>query len=190
MSRKVYLAGPDVFLPDAIAMGARKKDLCAAYGFIGLFPIDNDLSALASDMPLDRAIYAANVAMIRQADFGIVNLTPFHGPSADVGTVFELGLLIGLGKPVFGYTNDPRDLIDRLRERGPLTRDEANALWRDHDNMMVEDFGNADNLMIDASLALLGAPLIRHAAPVAVRHTDLTGFEQCLKQAAAHFAAA
>ena len=30
---KIYLAGPDVFLPNAIAIGRRKKELCAQYGF-------------------------------------------------------------------------------------------------------------------------------------------------------------
>ena len=26
---KIYLAGPDVFLPDALAIGQRKQDICA-----------------------------------------------------------------------------------------------------------------------------------------------------------------
>ena len=129
-----------------------------------------------------------NVEMIARADFGIINLTPFHGPSADVGTVFELGMFVGLGKPVFGYTNDGRDLIERQRERGPLTHDETVPGWRDADSMLLEDFGNADNLMIDASLAALGAPLIRHITKPATRYNDLTGFELCLKQAATFFA--
>jgi len=73
---KVYLAGPEVFLPDAAEIGRCKKALCERYNCIGLYP-----------------------RMIRSADFGIANLTPFRGPS-DVGTVFELGMLLGLGKPV------------------------------------------------------------------------------------------
>ena len=33
----------------------------------------------------------------------IANLTPFRGPSADVGTVYEVGFMRALGRPVFGY---------------------------------------------------------------------------------------
>jgi nucleoside 2-deoxyribosyltransferase len=31
---KAYLAGPEVFLPEAIEVGLRKKRLCNKYGFI------------------------------------------------------------------------------------------------------------------------------------------------------------
>ena len=105
-----YLAGPEVFLPDAIAVGRRKKALCFEYGFEGLYPFDNEVSADGLETPLDRLIYRANIAMLREVDFGIFNLTPFHGPSADVRTVFELGMLTGLEKPVFAYTNDDSDI--------------------------------------------------------------------------------
>jgi len=53
-------------------------------------------------------------APYRSRDFGVLNLTPFRGTSADVGTVFELGFLTGLGKSVFAYTNDIADLLYRL----------------------------------------------------------------------------
>jgi len=89
---KVYLAGPDVFLPDAIAVGQRKRELCSQYGFEGLFPSDNDVNAAAPGERRDALIYRANEGMIRRADLGIFNLTPFRGPNADAGTVFELGL--------------------------------------------------------------------------------------------------
>ena len=87
---KLYLAGPEVFLPDAIEIGRIKKDLCARYGIEGLYPFDNEVSPRPGEA-VDRVIYRANIAMIRDADGGIFNLTPFRGPSADVGTVFELG---------------------------------------------------------------------------------------------------
>ncbi|HJW77212.1 MAG TPA: nucleoside 2-deoxyribosyltransferase, partial [Beijerinckiaceae bacterium] len=37
---KLYLAGPEVFLPEAIEIGRIKKDLCARYGIEGLYPFD------------------------------------------------------------------------------------------------------------------------------------------------------
>ena len=96
---RVYLAGPDVFLPDAVAIGRRKKELCAHYGFEGLYPFDNEISGDHLGTRVDLLIYRANVAMIHEADFGIFNLTPFRGSSADVGTVFELGMFAALAKP-------------------------------------------------------------------------------------------
>jgi nucleoside 2-deoxyribosyltransferase len=181
---KVYLAGPDVFLADAVEHGRRKKQLCAAYGFDGLYPFDNETSPGAAEGPVDRIIYRANAAMIREADFGIANLTPFRGPVADVGTVFELGMLVGLGKPVFGYTNDPDDMLTRLRRALPVAFDPASATWRDADGMAIENTGNADNLMITSALIEHGQPIVRHRAQPDERFRDLTGFEQCLRLAA------
>ena len=96
--KTIYLAGPEVFLPDALAVGTRKKALCEKYGFIGLFPFDNEIKSAPPGARTDALIYHANLAMMRAADIGIFNLTPFRGVSADTGTVFELGLMIGLGK--------------------------------------------------------------------------------------------
>ena len=110
---KVYLAGPEVFLPNAIAICKQKKRLCADYGFQGLFPFDNEVSPEGSGQRIDLLIYRANTVMMHDADLGILNLTPFRVPREDVGTVFELGMLVGLGKPAFGYTNDDSDLLTR-----------------------------------------------------------------------------
>jgi nucleoside 2-deoxyribosyltransferase len=182
--RTVYLAGPEVFLPDAVAIGHRKKDLCAAYGFEGLYPFDNEISPSLSGERVDRLIYRANERMIRCADFGIFNLTPFRGPSADVGTVFELGMLAGLGKRVFGYTNVSDDLLDRCKLFSELTFDPVQKVWRDPADMAVENFGNADNLMIDNSLIEHGGyPIVRHKTRHGEVFRDLTGFETCLRLA-------
>jgi nucleoside 2-deoxyribosyltransferase len=151
--------------------------LCEAYGLVGLFPLDNDIAACGADAPIDRAIFRLNVAMMRRADAGIFNLSPFRGPGADAGTVFELGLMHGLGKPVFGYSNTAETLLARTLG---AARD-ANGVWRDGDGMMVEDFGNADNLMLDACLADAGAPMVRAAKTCAL--ADLDGFEACLRLA-------
>ena len=180
---RIYLAGPDVFLPDAIEIGNNKKALCQHYGFVGLFPFDNEVGSSLSGEPLDHLIYRENIAMIRQADLAIINLTPFRGPSADVGSVFELGFAHGLGKPVFGYTNVTSDLVERVAEHCPGLRMDADGLWRDEDGMSVENFGNADNLMIDACLSGAGRPLIRVPVARSERYRDLRGFEECLRLA-------
>jgi nucleoside 2-deoxyribosyltransferase len=178
MPPKIYLAGPEVFLPDAIDVGQRKKALCEQYGFLGLFPLDNEMADLSPNERLDQAIYKVNLALIGEADIGICNLTPFWGINADVGTVFELGMLLGLRKPVFGYTNHPDDLLARtVATRTVVRRGTGNF---DENGMLVEDFGNCDNLMIDASLALTGRPIVKPTDPILDPLRDLRGFERCL----------
>jgi nucleoside 2-deoxyribosyltransferase len=181
---RVYLAGPDVFLPEAVEIGQQKKQLCAKYGFEGLYPFDNEITGEDSDVATDMLIYRANIEMIAEADFGVLNLTPFRGPHADVGTAFEFGMLTGLDKPVWGYTNDVDDLLSRVKRCDNVTFDAAARVWRDSSNMAVENFGNAENLMIEAALLEQGHPLVRHAASPAERLRDLTGFEHCLRLAA------
>ena len=178
-----YLAGPEVFLMDAIAIGQLKKALCSKYGFEGLYPFDNEVSADGLETPLDRLIYRANIAMLREVDFGIFNLTPFRGPSADVGTVFELGVLTALEKPVFAYTNDDSDYLERLMQTGTVQLDAAANLWRDAAGMTIENFSNADNLMIDATLVEQSRPIIRRQSKVEDRFRDLSRFEECLRLA-------
>jgi len=177
---KVYLAGPEVFLADAAEIGRRKKALCGEYGLAGLFPLEED-APRPSGGRIDRAIYRALVAMVARADCGIFDLTPFRGVSADVGTVFELGMLAGLGKPVFGYSNVGADYRARLEAAGLAAREGKG--WRDPLGMLVEDFGNADNLMIDACLAEGGYPMVRIEVAEKDRFRDLRGFEACLELA-------
>lgn len=182
---KLYLAGPDVFAIDAPAIGRRKKALCADYGFEGLFPFDNEVSKDAGAR--DRQIYRANIAMLRAADGGIFDLSPFRGVSADVGTVFELGVMVGMGRPVFAYTKDGSSLRERLERRGEATFDEASHSWRDAAGCFIEEFGNLDNLMIDAAVREQGnSYLIRPQAGTA-DDNDLTGFIASLARAADHF---
>lgn len=176
MTPKVYLAGPEVFLPDAAALGARKKALCARHGFAGLFPGD---APAAPDIATatDTAIFAACLSAMREADLGIFNLTPFRGVSADPGTVWELGFMAGLGKPVWGYTATAVP----LRARIPAAAVGPDGTWRDGHGWLVEDFGNADNLMIDRCLPPGGLVRLDRGG----RPDDLDGLDACLRLAAA-----
>ena len=47
---KIYLAGPDVFLPDAVEIGKRKAAICARHGVIGHYPLDNAVDLAAPDL--------------------------------------------------------------------------------------------------------------------------------------------
>ena len=63
---KIYLAGPDVFLPDAVVIGRRKAEICARRGLTGLYPLDNAVDLSAGDASL--AIFKGNEAMMDKAD--------------------------------------------------------------------------------------------------------------------------
>ena len=169
--KKIYLAGPEVFLPDAKTIGEHKKILCAHYGFEGLYPLDNEVDL--SEPNADMTIYKANASMIAEADYGILNLTPFRGIGADPGTVYELGTMVGMGKTVGGYTTSTQDLFQRMVEDGQVKRGES----VDKEGWFVEDFGNHDNLMIDCSLRLGFNRFVSSDCAI----DDLRPFEQCLK---------
>ena len=59
---KIYLAGPDVFLPDAVEIGRRKVEICARHGLTGLYPLDNAVDLRPSDASL--RIFSGNEAMM------------------------------------------------------------------------------------------------------------------------------
>ena len=141
--KKVYLAGPDVFDPDPIATGEKLKALCAAYGFEGLFPLDNLIEERSTPQETAEAIRKANLRLIRTADLIMANLNPFRGFEPDSGTVYEIGYAEALGKPVFSYAADRRKMIKRLREHQGL--DSAAVTCRD--GKSIEQFALSHNLM-------------------------------------------
>lgn len=124
--KKVYLAGWDVFKPDAIQEGRRLKELCAKYGFEGLYPLDNECDGA-------KEIYEGNTALIREADCVIANVNAFRGCEPDSGTAFEIGYAAALGKTVIAYLSEKRPMIEWVKDENGFT---------------VEDFGYPVNLMI------------------------------------------
>jgi nucleoside 2-deoxyribosyltransferase len=177
---KVYLAGPDVFLPDALELGQAKVELCAAYGLTGLFPLDNAIDRARSDASLQ--IFRGNEAMMNAADAVIANLTPFRGPGADAGTVYELGYMAARAKLCLGYSNDPRLYTERVA--GLTEPESSNGGLTDPDGLTVENFGLADNLMMIHALDLHGCPLITPRTTPADLWRDLACFESCVRLAA------
>jgi nucleoside 2-deoxyribosyltransferase len=181
---KIYLAGPDVFLPDAMEIGRRKLELCTRHGLTGLYPLDNPIDLAAKDASLQ--IFRGNEAMMQSADAIIANLTPFRGPGADAGTVYELGYMAGHGKLCLGYSNDPSTYANRVREFTEVTS--RDGLLTDAQGLIVEDFGLSDNLMMIHALDLHGCALVMpRERPADIWH-DLTAFETCLRLAAERLA--
>ncbi|SRR6266702_1478640 len=174
---KIYLAGPDVFLPDAVEIGRRKADICARHGLTGLYPLDNIVDLASSSASLD--IFKGNEAMMDAADAIIANLTPFRGASADAGTVYELGYMAGRGKLLFAYSNDPAAYAERVARTLNVTKSSSGQLI-DRDGLIVENFDLPDNLMMIHALDLHGAALVTpREMPADIWH-DLTSFEACV----------
>jgi nucleoside 2-deoxyribosyltransferase len=144
VSRKprVYLAGPDVFFHRAGAIGEHLKEFASDRGLEGLYPLDAELEFIDVESRVQthveskrenaRRIREANMAMIRSVDAVCANVLPFRGPSADVGTAWEMGYATALGKPVASYSYNVKDYADRVLP----------------DNFLVEDFSLHDNLML------------------------------------------
>jgi nucleoside 2-deoxyribosyltransferase len=185
MAVRVYLAGPDVFMPDPVAWIARKKAICAGFGLAGVSPLD-DLADEPADwaaLPDWHRIALRNEAHIRGARGLIANLTPFRGPSADVGTVYEVGFARGLGLKLFGYATVATPFLDRtLTALSGSASQTGDGGWVDGDGMLIEQFGLFDNLMIEGGISGSGGVLIREDRD---RWHDLTVFERCAQAAAA-----
>ena len=178
----IYLAGPDVFLPDAVEIGRRKVAICARHGVTGLYPLDNIIAREATDASLQ--IFKANEAMMDRCGIIIANLTPFRGAGADPGTVYELGYMAGRGRFCLGYCNEPALYLDRVRRLTTVRPHEDRHV--DADGLTVEDFGHHDNLMMIHALELHGAPLVVPQEKPADMWHDLTAFEVCVGMAARH----
>lgn len=131
---RIYIAGPDVFEPDAVEIGRRYKNICEKYGHEGLYPLDNECDS-------SEEIYKGNIDLIDKADAVVANGNEFRG-EMDVGTAFEVGFAAAKGKKIIIYTDDVRPLIEkygRTDEKGRIT----------------EDFGMPLNLMLAESSEII-----------------------------------
>ena len=176
--KQVYLAGPEVFFPAAEhqAIVAEKKRVLREYGFEGVDPLDTELAFSDDEGKLDRGhrIYQANRELMDNCHAIIANLTPFRGISADPGTVYEVGYMIGQGKLAFGFTLDSRHYRDR-----------AGATGLDELGHTIEDFEMSDNLMIAGGIRESGGQLFMAEQPGEHRFFSVELFCRCV-QALAH----
>ncbi|MEZ5865800.1 MAG: nucleoside 2-deoxyribosyltransferase [Geminicoccaceae bacterium] len=161
--KAVYLAGPEVFFPDAEEVAAHLRAACAAAGLKGLFPTDAERPT-GPGVSLAHAIYKGNVALIDRSAAVIADIRPFRGAGMDPGTAWEIGYAIARGLPVFAWSVDLRAYAERVGPGRPGPRGPVDA-----DGLLIEDFGLVENLMIAES----------------VRAIDAT-FEAALERCAAH----
>jgi nucleoside 2-deoxyribosyltransferase len=187
MTKRVYLAGPEVFLSNAREIGALKRAICERYGLVGVFPADeeDDFDPASSLGQRALAISRAMERVMQGCDAMIVNLTPFRGPSADVGSAYEMGFMRALGRPIFAYSNDSRLFVERVRAFcGDAVRLRPTGEHEDLDGMAIEPFELHDNLMLAGGIADSGGCLITETAPPTERYISLVAFERCVAYAA------
>ncbi|MDX2084808.1 MAG: nucleoside 2-deoxyribosyltransferase [Candidatus Melainabacteria bacterium] len=200
---RVYLAGPDVFLPqeDRVEIEARKKAICAKYGFEGVFPTDNqaDLRGLA---PYEQgiAISQADERTMDSCDLVVANATPWPvhptdqkrvGLSTDVGTAFEMGYMRAQHKGVFAYSNVPINFFERMSQwlQGNVNPRLTEPWFKvDANDHMIDATQHPDNLMLPGGVHNSGGVWITQ--PVdnpKERFTDLNAFEQVVAEAAKRY---
>jgi len=177
MTATAYLAGPDVFLPNAVAHAATKVKICRRLGLRGLPPLNEDAETAATELEVWRAIYEKDVAMMEKSDIIIANLTPFAGASADAGTLIEVGWFLGKGKPIFGYSNTLENFESRMRRQ----------LGAKHADLGIEGIHLPDNLMIVGAVHSGGYPVFLPTDGKARGLDALDVFETCVEAAARYF---
>ena len=150
--KKIYIAGPDVFEKDSIEIGKKLVQLCAEYGYEGLYPLDNVVDFSQEKQKIAQDIFQANVAMIQKADIVIANLNQFRGKEADSGTVWECGFAYGLGKKVYGYMDKKQDYIESFAKDEKFATSDGLV---DENGLFIEDFAYPINLMLACSIKIV-----------------------------------
>ena len=176
---KVYLAGPEVFLPDAAPVVEEMRRLCREHGLTPIAPLDAgvDGDMAGASGPADAApdpgwIFEKNVSRIRASDAVIANVNHFRGSEPDSGTCFELGYAHALGKKLYIYSDDGATAVERVREfYGPVS-EVAGERPTDPDGTFVENFDYAVNLMMAVPSVNVNGTF---AAAVKVASADLLG---------------
>ena len=164
---QIYLAGPDVFYPDAEARFQHLESLCANRGLKGLRPSDDNVperraETAATPYAVAARICQDNIERLKSSDAVLAHMVPFRGQlEPDSGTVFEVGMAIALGKPVAVYLPQAdEDMATRIRayygEREDMGTPELRFDARY--GMLIEDFGLPLNLMIACTTSIHTRP--------------------------------
>ncbi len=181
-SLKIYLAGPEVFLPEfGKPVFDAKKAMCAEFGFCGVAPTDGEpilegLSPFAKGV----AIYRGNLAHMQSCCAIIANMTPFRGVSMDPGTAFEMGYMAALGKSVLGYTHVTSPFEDRSTRYYEHGRPDLVETYSEGTH--VERFDMPDNLMMVGAVDCAGFRVQQTDVAAGEELSSLTGFRRCLQE--------
>ena len=153
---RIYIAGPDLFLPDWPEYAARATALCAEHGLEAVLPVPGIVLTGPGVTQRSDAAGAKKVSVgcrkaVGQAHGVIANLSPFRGTEPDSGTVVECALAHVLGIPVIGFTSG-------IGHAAPVGTDEEGRLLAP-DGGWIEQFGLSHNVMLhDVCLAIVEDP--------------------------------
>ncbi|WP_321469080.1 nucleoside 2-deoxyribosyltransferase [Halarcobacter sp.] len=147
--KKIYIAGPDVFEKNSIEIGKKYVELCKKYGFIGLYPLDNQIDFNKKKQKIAQDIFFANKKLIEECDIVIANLNSFRGKESDSGTVWECGYAYGLKKEVYGYISTSNTYIQQFNSNEMKYE---NGIYYDLEDRAIEDFDYPLNLMLSCSI--------------------------------------
>ncbi len=118
-----YLAGYECFYENREEIGARMVRLCRRNGFEADYPtspIDGlrkvEFADLMNPLVGIGASFDHDQYKVLLSDIIIANLNPYHGLLPDSGTVFELGMAVGLGQLCVAFFSSGADV---LREQMP-----------------------------------------------------------------------
>jgi len=156
--KKIYLAGPDVFRPNALEFFDSLKEVVKSYGYIPLPPLDNSIDFKEGEFHTQQGadkIFKANIDLINKADVIIANLISFRGVCIDDGTAFEIGYGFAMGKVIYGYTEDYLIPLNEKTEKYFVNNPSGNF-------SVVENFGYCSNLMICSSIKSSGGKILKN----------------------------
>ncbi|TCV90871.1 nucleoside 2-deoxyribosyltransferase [Sulfurirhabdus autotrophica] len=159
---KIYIAGPDIFRPDALNWAEEARALCAEHGHEALLPMDGDAHT-------PKEIFQANISLLQSADALIANLNPFRGTEPDSGTSVEVGYALALGKQVVGYMQSTIPLIERVKHGEVQPPVKNKKIVFDVEGFAIEDFGYPLNLMLAEPVHIVTGGL--REALAAIKHT-------------------
>ncbi len=157
--KKIYIAGPEVFLPNAKEVLEQHKVVCSKYGFIGLSPLDNKIEGVTG-LELARQIFLVDCKQIDECDIVVANCNSFRGAVIDDGTAFEMGYAKAKNKLIYGYINQIKPLTQIVLETIP-TDPHSSGFFVDKQGYLVnENFGNSINLMLEFGIKEAGGELV------------------------------
>ena len=152
--KKIYIAGPDVFLKNAIEDLSQKKQYCEKNNFIGLIPFDANVDFSQPNNKIRKDIYEANIKMIHKTDIVIANMNNFRHNEQDAGTIFEIGYAVALNKKVYIYSSDSRTVIEKTTQCDNESYLEDSQYY-DCNDMLIEGFDAKFNIMINESVEFI-----------------------------------
>ena len=145
---RIYAAGPEVFAPNGVVLGAAMKAHAKSLGMSLYFPLDF-VSISSNRREIAKQIKEANCTAIQECDILIASARAFRGASMDDGTAFEVGYADARGKDIYLYETNAASHLVKVIESSftPNNIIEPGKRAFDLNGWEIEPFGLPVNLM-------------------------------------------